>query len=278
MNIISSFFQGISVSFQNDGYLNATEIAKSLNKQVGDYLRLERTQEYLSALVERLSETGNPISDKKQLVIVKKGGKSTLQGTWLHPKVAVDFARWLSAKFAVWCDEQIETILYGNREYSSPTTPDERAGLRAAVTMLTTKRGLLHNEAYNLVHQRFNVEHIEDIPREQLSEAVEYVHRLALEGELLPKSNSYQDEAYKDKQRIAAISLMTVGGEMHHRQKAYFRKLDELLVDAKEIIDLIQQYNGAIYDGLCEAQFKLCFSSEIMTEGRRLGRERASLR
>ncbi|WP_280565114.1 phage antirepressor N-terminal domain-containing protein, partial [Chromohalobacter sp. 48-RD10] len=40
------------------------------------------------------------------------------------------------------------------------TTPDERAGLRAAVTMLTTKKSLMHNDAYRLVHQRFSVEHI----------------------------------------------------------------------------------------------------------------------
>jgi len=66
-------------------------------------------------------------------------------------------------------------------------TPDERAGLRAAVTMLTTKRGLMHSAAYSLVHHRFNVEHIDELTPEQLPEAVEYVHRMALEGEYLGK-------------------------------------------------------------------------------------------
>lgn len=74
----------------------------------------------------------------------------------------------------------------GKAENPRQTTPDERAGLRQAVTMLTTKRGLMHDEAYRLVHQRFNVAHIEEIPAEQLPLAVEYVHRLAI-GELLPK-------------------------------------------------------------------------------------------
>lgn len=66
-------------------------------------------------------------------------------------------------------------------------TPDERAGLRAAVTMLTTKRGLMHSAAYSLVHHRFNVEHIDELTPEQLPQAVEYVHRMALEGEYLDK-------------------------------------------------------------------------------------------
>ncbi len=67
-------------------------------------------------------------------------------------------------------------------------TPDERAGLRAAVTMLTTKRGLMHSAAYSLVHHRFNVEHIDELTPEQLPEAVEYIHRMALEGEYLGKA------------------------------------------------------------------------------------------
>ncbi len=67
-------------------------------------------------------------------------------------------------------------------------TPDERAGLRAAVTMLTTKRGLMHSAAYSLVHHRFNVEHIDELTTEQLPEAVEYIHRMALDGEYLGKA------------------------------------------------------------------------------------------
>lgn len=66
-------------------------------------------------------------------------------------------------------------------------TPDERAGLRAAVTMLTTKRGMLHSDAYRLVHHRFNVEHIDELSTDQLPEAVEYVHRMTLEGDYLAK-------------------------------------------------------------------------------------------
>lgn len=66
-------------------------------------------------------------------------------------------------------------------------TPDERSGLRAAVTMLTTKRGLMHSAAYCLVHHRFNVDHIDALSPDQLPEAVEYVHRMALEGDYLGK-------------------------------------------------------------------------------------------
>lgn len=51
------------------------------------------------------------LTEQNQLVITKQGGVE--QGTWLHPKLGVYFARWLSADFAVWADEQIALILSG---------------------------------------------------------------------------------------------------------------------------------------------------------------------
>ncbi|MDP8078331.1 phage antirepressor N-terminal domain-containing protein [Phocoenobacter skyensis] len=65
------------------------------------------------------------------------------------------------------------------------TTVDERTGLRQAVDMLVAKKKLLYPEAYNLVHHRFNVEHIDELSPEQLPQAVEYVHKICLEGELI---------------------------------------------------------------------------------------------
>ena len=65
------------------------------------------------------------------------------------------------------------------------TTVDDRTGLRNAVNMLVSKKGLIYSDAYHLIHQRFNVESIEDLTLEQLPQAVEYVHRIVLEGELI---------------------------------------------------------------------------------------------
>lgn len=65
------------------------------------------------------------------------------------------------------------------------TTVDERTGLRDAVNMLVSKRGLIYSEAYQMVHQRFNVQSIEDLSKEQLPMAVEYIHKICLEGELI---------------------------------------------------------------------------------------------
>ena len=74
------------------------------------------------------------------------------------------------------------------------TTVDNRTGLRNAVNMLVSKKGLIYSDAYHLVHQRFNVESIEDLTLEQLPQAVEYVHRIVLEGELITEQK--KDELF----------------------------------------------------------------------------------
>ena len=75
-----------------------------------------------------------------------------------------------------------------NGKAERKTSVNDRTGLRNAVNMLVSKKGLIYSDAYHLVHQRFNVESIEDLTLEQLPQAVEYVHRIILEGELITEA------------------------------------------------------------------------------------------
>ncbi|SZA52460.1 antirepressor protein Ant [Klebsiella pneumoniae] len=70
------------------------------------------------------------------------------------------------------------------------TTVDERTPLRDAVNMLVSKRHMMYPEAYAMIHQRFNVDSIEDLEPSQIPTAIEFVHRVALEGEFLGKQET----------------------------------------------------------------------------------------
>jgi hypothetical protein len=78
-----------------DGYVNATAMCKAANKMWADYRRLRTTEEFLAELE---SDMGIPISE---LIQSLKGGNPELQGTWVHPQVAIHLAQWLSPRFAV---------------------------------------------------------------------------------------------------------------------------------------------------------------------------------
>ena len=117
--------------FRTDGWFNATAAAKKFDKLPSQWLRLPSTESYIAALVKR-NETNcvkitqsSKINDLREAFIqTQTGDPETGGGTWLHPKLAVPFARWLSDDFAVWCDEQIEHIIKEQGRWSETAKLD----------------------------------------------------------------------------------------------------------------------------------------------------------
>lgn len=104
MKIIPVEFNGAAMQFNDAGWFNATRAAERFGKAPHDWLRLPDTEHYIQALSEANSNTG-----KSRIWVQTKRGNNG--GTWLHPKLAILFARWLDTRFAVWCDQQIERIM-----------------------------------------------------------------------------------------------------------------------------------------------------------------------
>lgn len=79
----------------SDGYFNATMLVEIWNqsngekKQLGNYMKNQSTQEY----IEQLKKEGieNPL--------ITSRGSGPKSGTWVHPKVFIDLAMWVSVEF-----------------------------------------------------------------------------------------------------------------------------------------------------------------------------------
>ena len=91
-----------------DGYINATAMCKVVKKQINDYARLSSTQAFLNELS---SVTGIPVTGLIQTI---RGGTPHLQGTWVHPQVAIHLAQWLSPKIAVLVSQWVFEWMSGN--------------------------------------------------------------------------------------------------------------------------------------------------------------------
>ena len=137
--------------------------------------------------IERLDEDekGVALTDtlggQQEMNIVSESGMYTLI---LRCRDAVKKGS-IPHRFRKWVTAEVLPTIRKTGKYESKTSVNDRTGLRNAVNMLVSKKGLIYSEAYHLVHQRFNVESIEDLTLEQLPQAVEYVHRIVLEGELI---------------------------------------------------------------------------------------------
>jgi hypothetical protein len=95
-----------------DGYVNATAVCRANGKQWSKYRESERCQTYLDALAETSEIRMFDLIESRQ----GQGG-----GTWVHPQVAVDLARWISAPFAVWMDGWFLGEI--NRQATTPSSP-----------------------------------------------------------------------------------------------------------------------------------------------------------
>ncbi|WP_369586201.1 KilA-N domain-containing protein [Kingella oralis] len=235
MNIQIFSFGSATVAFRADGYLNATAIAAHFGKQPRDYLKTEQTQQYIAALAENLSVKTKILTKENQIVSVKRGGDE--QGTWLHPKLAIHFARWLDPKFAVWCDEQIEQLLSGSQPKLAQTTVADRTPLRQAVSALVGKCNIDYSSAYSMVHQRFGVDSIEEIAADKLSDAIAYIHALTLHsglvGEVLEKQPAPSAPVLDDALLLAFARLLLHAQDMRLFVNRYLPAFQNLGIDGR---------------------------------------------
>ncbi|HFA7876815.1 TPA: KilA-N domain-containing protein, partial [Neisseria gonorrhoeae] len=81
---------------------------------------------------------------------------------------------------------------------------------------LVGRKGIDYSSAYSMIHQRFNVEAIEDIPAGKLPEAVAYVHALTLytglTGEVLDAPPKAEPKLPIDGNALADIAAMVYYG------------------------------------------------------------------
>ncbi|CAC5339703.1 MULTISPECIES: KilA-N domain-containing protein [Planktothrix] len=119
---------------RGDGYLNATALCKAAGKKWSHYFENDATKEYLAALSENLGIeiiARNPVVGipATELIQVFQGADKPVQGTWVHPQVAVHLAMWLSPEFAVQVTQWV--VLWMSGTASQPQSqPSEPARLK----------------------------------------------------------------------------------------------------------------------------------------------------
>lgn len=117
-------FNESPITFSNGDsvMVNATQMASGFSKKPVEWMRNQQTKEFISELSKVRNLT---FAD---LVIVKQGSPENGGGTWLHEDVAIEFARWLSPTFAIWCNDRIKELL---TQGVATTSNDDEAILHA---------------------------------------------------------------------------------------------------------------------------------------------------
>jgi len=107
-------YKGMEITFKKEEQLmiNATDMARVFGKRPSKWLELPSTINFINTLKairksDRLIQTVNGV------------------GTWMHEDVALEFARWLSPHFAIWCNDKIKELLVNGQTAMGSTNEDQ---------------------------------------------------------------------------------------------------------------------------------------------------------
>lgn len=107
-------YEGSKITFEKNGVImvNATEMAKAFNKHAKHFLENDQTKDFIAVLEAKV---GFPT------LTVNHGGSNP--GTWMHQKLALKFAAWLSPDFELWVYDRIEELLTTGKTEINHTLP-----------------------------------------------------------------------------------------------------------------------------------------------------------
>ncbi|MDS7927584.1 BRO family protein [Acinetobacter sp. V115_6] len=188
MSSLSLSFNDVNfspVQHNNQIWLTASELAKALGYAKSDAVTqiYERNKDEFNSdmtLTLKLSVKGfgNGNSLKETRIFNPRG--CHLITFFARTSVAKQFRKWVLDVL----DKEIGVPV-------AKTHKSEREPLTNAVNLLVAKtKHLNYSDAYKLVHQRFNVQHIDEIPYDVIPVAVEYVHHLIA---MYSKAEKYKD-------------------------------------------------------------------------------------
>ena len=137
--------------------------------------------------------------DGKPSILKKQGF-----GTFVCKELVIHYAMWISPSFSLQVIRCFLDTVSGSQPKLAQTTVADRTPLRQAVSALVGKCNIDYSSAYNMVHQRFGVESIEEIAADKLPDAIAYIHALTLHsglvGELLDKQPAPQGVVLTERQ------------------------------------------------------------------------------
>lgn len=209
-------YEGFEVTFSNSDsiMINATEMAKPFGKTPKDWLRTNQSQDFINSL-----SSVRQICPSLLVQVYKGKSNDFQQGTWMHEDVALEFARWLSPTFAIWCNDRIKELLKYGITGSQESIMDIIANPSNAIAILEALQK--EREQNDILHHRAELQAAE---LKKQAPKVDYVDNV-----LLSDSTYTFTQMAKELNMSSALALSSI-----LRQKnVIFRQSGQWMLKAK---------------------------------------------
>ena len=270
----SIVISGIKIHMEAEGRYSLNDLHKASGDEQRHrpkyWLELNQTTELIDEILKggitpfknaSVSNAGIPVFKP---VVSKKGRYG---GTYVCKELVYSYAMWISAAFALKVIRAYDVVVTGNTNEAvriAKTTVSDRTPLRDAVNMLVGKKGLRYDDAYNMVHQRFAIDSIDELELSQIPQAVEYIHRVVLDGEFIGKQLELPtaEKQFTDEEICSLAWLWLLADKMREHACETYPALKQLE----------SRYAGEAYD--LANEFKYWLDQTMMT----LSRETAHIK
>jgi uncharacterized coiled-coil protein SlyX len=118
-------YKGSVIQQRGDGFVNLTQMCQANGKRLDVFMKSQKTRDYIDVLTNQYHHS----------VVLDAGIGGDHAGTWGHPSLAINLARWISPQFAVWCDSHIFNLLASGKT-SLDMDPKEEIHLKTRVAEL----------------------------------------------------------------------------------------------------------------------------------------------
>ena len=167
---------------QNDGqiWLTSTELAKALG-----YSRTDKVSNLYNAHKDEFTSNmtltldlgvkgfGNGNSKKAVRIFSLRG--CHLLAMFAKTEVAKQFRKWVLDLLDKEVGQPVLTKIDNQQELSSVA---DRKPLVESVNRLVDETGAIYSNVWKMVHQQFNVESVDQLTKEQVKQAIAYIHSL----------------------------------------------------------------------------------------------------
>lgn len=204
-------YKGSQISFMsgNNVMINATQMAKPFGKSPKDFLKTDQTKRLISVL----SEVKKILSSDLVKVIYGDNG-----GTWMHEDVALEFARWLSPSFAIWCNDRIKELFQHGITATQPT-----------LEQIINNPDLVIKLATQLKQERAEKEELEQQARIQSEQLKVAAPKVQYVDTVLQSVNTYTTTQIAKELGMDAVKLHKLLKE----KKVMFKQSDMWMLTAK---------------------------------------------
>lgn len=167
---------------QNDGqiWLTSTELAKALG-----YSRTDKVSSLYNAHKDEFTSNmtltldlgvkgfGNGNSKKAVRIFSLRG--CHLLAMFAKTEVAKQFRKWVLDLLDKEVGQPVLTKIDNQQELSSVA---DRKPLVESVNRLVDETGAIYSNVWKMVHQQFNIESVDQLTKEQVKQAIAYIHSL----------------------------------------------------------------------------------------------------